>query len=460
MSLEYQIDDDDDDDDDSDAPYPAPYELGYPVSDEIIPAETVTPLPDNPANMSISVLNAPASAASLYETHATNRDSYWLPLYKIFNTFNVVQRDIRKNVLYANVLKYAVMNLHKTNKIHLFGFNAASSLSKLQIDVNEHILTPSRGRFIIDNGPDRIIMEIEVFSNGDHLFSFFGTSYELVNKYVKLIEDESNTNNFYRNKVFNQEGEFIDVKCLTIDDVILSDRIYNDLKTNVIDFLSHTRHILARHNLPTKRGLIFAGPPGTGKSFSAKVLASTLKTSFIMVNNLPSTDEIHDIYQFIRKITPAVILFEDLDIYLGQRDFKLSALLNEIDGMEENKDLITILTTNRLEILDTAIKNRPGRFDRILYFNEPDEKLISHMLKLFSKSTNTSDVNFETLSKEFARKKYTGAHLKEMVITACMESAGGITDLETPIKLTTDSILNAAEKITNLLNTEKKIGLK
>jgi ATP-dependent 26S proteasome regulatory subunit len=70
-------------------------------------------------------------------------------------------------------------------------------------------------------------------------------------------------------------------------------------------------------------------------------------------------------------LRPSLVFIEDIDLIGQNRDAPLVSLLAILDGVEENREIVTVATTNYLEMLDTALSERPSRFDRVIKLNRP-----------------------------------------------------------------------------------------
>jgi transitional endoplasmic reticulum ATPase len=129
----------------------------------------------------------------------------------------------------------------------------------------------------------------------------------------------------------------------------------------------------------THKGIILYGPPGTGKTMIAKAIANEIKAHFILVNGPEilskwqgkSEKNIRDIFEEANRFSPSVIFFDEIDAIASKRSGgdgarNASRIVNQLltlfDGVTENKGVVIIASTNRIELIDPAII-RSGRFD-------------------------------------------------------------------------------------------------
>ncbi|KAK1752006.1 putative ATPase [Echria macrotheca] len=130
--------------------------------------------------------------------------------------------------------------------------------------------------------------------------------------------------------------------------------------------------------VPWKRGLIYYGPPGNGKTISIKATMHMLyeqkKIPSLYVRNFVSwmgpEYAIATIFALARRTAPCYLIFEDLDSLVT--DQVRSYFLNEIDGLKSNDGIFIVGSTNHLERLDPGISKRPSRFDRMYQFPDPN----------------------------------------------------------------------------------------
>ncbi|KAL8833157.1 MAG: hypothetical protein Q9170_004459 [Blastenia crenularia] len=163
----------------------------------------------------------------------------------------------------------------------------------------------------------------------------------------------------------------------TWDDVILAPEMKKDIIGEMSRFFG-SQERYRKLKVPWKRGLIYYGPPGNGKTISLKAMMHTLyhlpspiPTLYVRSLSTYGGPEyaISSIFNQARKQAPCLLVFEDLDSIVTDR--VRSYFLNEVDGLENNDGILMIGSTNHLERLDKGIKNRPSRFDRKYLFPVP-----------------------------------------------------------------------------------------
>jgi hypothetical protein len=162
----------------------------------------------------------------------------------------------------------------------------------------------------------------------------------------------------------------------TFDNLILAGTLKQEIQSDVRDFFG-AREVYERYRIPWKRGILFIGPPGNGKTHAVKALINDVRQPCLYVRSFKSQhstdhDNIRAVFRRARKATPCVLVFEDLDALIdsGNRSY----FLNELDGFAANTGIITLATTNHPERLDPAILDRPSRFDRKYHFELPDQE--------------------------------------------------------------------------------------
>lgn len=142
----------------------------------------------------------------------------------------------------------------------------------------------------------------------------------------------------------------------------------------------------------TKRGVLMHGPPGTGKTTIGNIICNEAPDSTVILitpeliaeNNSNGKQSIKLLYMLADFVSPAVIFLEDLDLFAEDRDnsqgdVALGGLMNVLDGVNQVRNAVTVATTNRLELIEKALSNRPGRFDRVVEVPTMQDALRSRM---------------------------------------------------------------------------------
>jgi hypothetical protein len=169
-----------------------------------------------------------------------------------------------------------------------------------------------------------------------------------------------------------------------LDQLVLAGSLKQQLRDDFTQFLS-ARTAYEEHGVAWKRGALFLGPPGNGKTLCVKALVKLLGIPCIYVQSFDPRypqHSIESIYERARATAPCVIVFEDLDSLIT--DTTRSFFLNELDGFASNTGVITVATTNHAEKLDPAILERPSRFDRKYHFNLPDAETRAQYVALWN----------------------------------------------------------------------------
>jgi transitional endoplasmic reticulum ATPase len=151
-------------------------------------------------------------------------------------------------------------------------------------------------------------------------------------------------------------------------------------------------------NTEPPKGILLFGPPGTGKTLLAKAVAHESEANFISIKGPEllskwvgeSEKAVREIFRKARQAAPTIIFLDELDSIAPMRGMStgthvtesvVSQLLTELDGLGELKDVIVLAATNRPDMVDTALL-RPGRFDRYIYIQPPNEEERVEILKI------------------------------------------------------------------------------
>lgn len=176
----------------------------------------------------------------------------------------------------------------------------------------------------------------------------------------------------------------------------------------IVSFLKEPeRYTLVGAKIP--KGVLLVGPPGTGKTLLAKAIANEANVPFYSVAGSEFVEmfigigaaRIRDLFKKASENTPCIVFIDEIDAVgrergagIGggndEREQTLNQLLTEMDGFKENKGVIVVGATNRVDILDAALL-RPGRFDRQITVGLPDRLGRLGILKVHAKNKPLND---------------------------------------------------------------------
>lgn len=213
---------------------------------------------------------------------------------------------------------------------------------------------------------------------------------------------------------------------MTLDDVILPTETVDAITRQVVGVAHHREQLLAAGQ-HLKRGLLLYGPPGVGKTHTVRYLMSELTETTIVQLAGDTLHLIGAACSVARTLQPAMIVVEDVDLIAEDRDMypgsspMLFQLLNEMDGLAEDADVVFLLTTNRADLLEPALAQRPGRVDQAVALEKPDREA---RRRLFALYRGALDVDESRLDSVLSRTDgVTASFLKELLRRAAVRAA-------------------------------------
>lgn len=225
---------------------------------------------------------------------------------------------------------------------------------------------------------------------------------------------------------------------VTFADVAGADEEKEELQ-EMVDFLKNPKNY-TEVGARIPKGVLLVGPPGTGKTLLAKAVAGEAGVPFFSISGSDFVEmfvgvgasRVRDLFEQAKKVAPAIVFIDEIDAVgrhrgagLGgghdEREQTLNQLLVEMDGFAVNEGIIVMAATNRRDILDPALM-RPGRFDRQVTVNYPDQDGRVAILKVHSRGkTLAEDVDLNNIAKRMPFA--TGADLENVMNEAAILAA-------------------------------------
>jgi AAA+ superfamily predicted ATPase len=216
------------------------------------------------------------------------------------------------------------------------------------------------------------------------------------------------------------------IKSSTHENLVLRDDLKKDIFDDFDRFFA-SRELYEQHGIPWKRGVLFTGPPGNGKTHTVKALINHLQKPCLYVKTfeVPSYQTAQEamnlVFSRARQNAPCVLVFEDLDSMVTEEN--RSFFLNELDGFSANTGVVVLATTNYPEKLDPAIRDRPSRFDRKYNFDLPALSERSSYMTMWNRELEPRLQVSEQAWPAIVRNTegFSFAYLKELFVASMMQ---------------------------------------
>ncbi len=210
---------------------------------------------------------------------------------------------------------------------------------------------------------------------------------------------------------------FLPRPALPAGDVVLPDGMLEHIERHVVgigDWSAELRG--AGQHL--KRGLLLHGPPGTGKTHTVRYLTGRLAGTTVILLTGGSIRFIDQAAALARRLQPSMVVLEDVDLVATDRDYTpngnplLFSLLDAMDGVGADADVTFVLTTNRADILEVALADRPGRVDLAVEIPRPDVRCRKRLLRVYARDL-TMDADLDEVAA--GTEGVTASFIKEMI---------------------------------------------
>ena len=243
----------------------------------------------------------------------------------------------------------------------------------------------------------------------------------------------------------SMEGATLDLSRITLDDVGDMAETKAALTEAALWPLQYPE-TFDRLGVSAPRGLLLYGPPGCGKTFLVKALAGSGQANVLSVKGAEllskwvgeSERAVRELFRRAREAAPSIVFLDEVDALApvrggatdgGTTDRVVAALLTELDGIEDLRNVIVLGATNRPELIDPALL-RPGRLERLVFVPPPDANARAAILRAAAKAVPLADdVDLEDVGRRTERFSAADctALIREAALTAMRESMSAAT---------------------------------
>ena len=239
--------------------------------------------------------------------------------------------------------------------------------------------------------------------------------------------------------------------------VVLPEGTLDQVRAHVVGLAEH-RDRLREQGQHLKRGVLLYGPPGTGKTHSVRHLVSAALDTTVVLLSGTELAHVGAAAQIARAHQPAIVVIEDCDLIAEDRDHDfgggasplLFTLLDAMDGLDEDADVVFLLTTNRVEALEKALVQRPGRVDLAVEIPLPGETARGALIDLYA-----ADLAFSAAAVSRAARESAGAtasYAKELVRRAVLLAAmDGREPTDDDLQSATEELQSDSARLTRAL---------
>ncbi len=249
--------------------------------------------------------------------------------------------------------------------------------------------------------------------------------------------------------------DFLSRPTVPADEIILPAGVLDDLARHVVGIGTY-RDALRAAGRHLKRGVLLYGPPGSGKTLTVRHLLSETPgvTAVVLAGN--SIQFVTQAAELARAMQPAIVVLEDVDLIAHDRSLSMGpqpllfAMLDALDGLDGDADVAFVLTTNRVDVLERALADRPGRVDLAVEIPLPDDDTRLRLFTLYARDLSLSEQAIADASSR--AEGATGAFAKELMrrtVLLAAEQSKRPTDEDLSAAL--DSLLSGRDELTRRL---------
>lgn len=332
------------------------------------------------------------------------------------------------------------------------------------------------GLILVSNGDERLAVLVRGTSEHgpkpELIVEAMATERDACSAFIAEFKELMRIHNIFRGKVLSigasyEHGffphlgvKFRSTPALTRDQVILPEGLLERIERHTVGFARQGARLIAagRH---VHRGLLLYGPPGAGKTHTVTYLMGQLADRTVLIMTGADQGMLGASYELARKLAPSMVVIEDVDLIADERTMDgtpgrlplLFALLNELDGLQPDADVITVLTTNRADLLEPALADRPGRVDLAVDIPLPDADGRRRLLELYGKGLDLRVSNMDAIVARThgASAAFIKELLRQATVLAAMDETDDLVVHEAHIETALADLTTEGSRLTSVL---------
>lgn len=252
---------------------------------------------------------------------------------------------------------------------------------------------------------------------------------------LDVLNKHITQDNPVKGKIINLKGDVRTLDDLDWSKVAVPQRFKTELERNILLPIKNYETLKER-GLYDAAGVLLAGEVGMGKSLLGRIVAkkvTELGGTVVMTTPHEIGSVQHPEWKYVFEVAgtlrPTLLYVEDIETSGTPGSSKMYQLAEYLDGLEDRKDVMLVVTTNELESLDRRLKERPGRIDRVLVFDpkrpEFDTAWKEQVLAIHLNGNRGLEADPKEIARLVGSRPYSGAHLAALVSTATKIVLGG-----------------------------------
>jgi cell division protease FtsH len=360
--------------------------------------------------------------------------------------------------------------LEMSARHHMFGVGAVD-YAHVPVSVADEVACVAFGFFLGTDGDERtaVLLRGPDEMHGMHQVRVeaLAVSREAAKRLLAGVDELMRERNVFRGKVVSLAAEhrfeqgagpvqFHRRPGLGRDAIVLPPGLLERVERQVVGVVEHGARLRAAGQ-HLRRGILLYGPPGTGKTHTVRYLLSRLSDFTVVLLTGTGIRLAGPACSLARMLQPALVVLEDCDLVAEARDFAgdmenplLFQLLNEMDGIDDDIDVAFLLTTNRADLLEPALAQRPGRVDLAVEIPLPDAEGRRRLLALYGPRLRLPEDVIATVVER--TEGTTASFAKELVRRAELLAAERGADTDgTDLHAALDELLSDRDDLTRRL---------